>query len=88
MLDEDTKNYILESSIIFEIIDHKHNVVLTKEYAAKDIYDYASSELRIDISQTEARQLDIDSYRIRLTMGFPGGSYELYSESDGLLIVR
>lgn len=101
----DTTNFtelLSSSTFTFQILTTLHDVVINKELAADDIFIAALNAVAISISDTEAKELDIDSYRMKLTLTcqvidedseedtvtYKTLTYELYPEEAGLLIVR
>lgn len=75
------------STILFEIIDRTHEVVLSYKPDVVD-YDLITNTMAIEISAKQASILKLESYRMRLTLNWPDGSYRLVDEDAGLLIVR
>jgi hypothetical protein len=47
-----------------------------------------SSDLRILINQEEAQLLKQEAYEISVILRSPTGFYKLFTETDGLLVVR
>lgn len=88
MAKEQLANLIENSSLVFEIYSGRHILMLQKEFEAKKALDETGEAFCIKIEQQEASKLDIDTYKINLKLIWPDGSYELYSEQNGLLIVR
>ena len=79
---------ITNSDVLFEVISTKHNVIISLQQPANEIFDTNTSQLCLHVNQEQAQLLAKDSYRLRVLLSYPGGYYELYSENDGLLIVR
>lgn len=71
----------------FYTLRHKKALEIAYSNIA-DLYNFESNWLMIPIKQEDAELLDIDSYRMSIKLVWPEGEYELFSESDGLLIVR
>ena len=88
MPDEQFFNLIENSNLIFEVYSGRHELVLQKEFSAKKALNDTNEAFCINIEHQEAARLDIDTYKMKLTLSWPDGSYELYSEQNGLLIVR
>lgn len=76
------------STLVFEVYSGMHKLELQKTFAANSAFDDRASAFCVKIDKSEAEKLAIDSYRMRILLAWPGGDYELYSESNGLLIVR
>ena len=88
-VENSTINDLMAESIIqFNILDLYHRPVVSKEVAAINIFNPTANYLTFEISEAEARALTIDSYRLSINLVSSFGNYELFSESDGLLIVR
>lgn len=79
---------IENSNLVFEIYSGRHILMLQKEFNTKSVLDETGEAFCIKVEQQEATKLDIDTYKMRLILSWPNGSYELYSEQNGLLIVR
>jgi hypothetical protein len=79
---------VSECELKVKVIDGRHKVALEKTLNAIDVYEPIGSYLTINFTQEEAKLLAIDSYKMCITLSYPDGEYELFSESDGLLIVR
>ena len=79
---------IMSSIIEVKVFDLAHRLVFSKELYPEDVYDIESNYLVIPVSLEEASLLQIDSYKLNVTLAWDGFSYELYTESDGLLIIR
>lgn len=79
---------VFASQLNFKVYDFRHKVILEKQFDAAPYYNAESNWLLVPITLEEAKLLDIDSYKITATLIWDGGDYELYSENDGLLIVR
>ena len=88
MSDEQFSTLMENSSLIFEVYSGRHELMLQKEFRARDALDDTNEAFCVRIEQQEAKNLALDSYRMRLWLSWPGGNYELYSEQSGLLIVR
>ena len=79
---------VQESSLNFKVFSLRNKLVFEKTVPAIDIYDDETNCLWLEISQSESEIFDIDSYKMCATLLWDGGSYELFSKNDGLLIVR
>lgn len=88
MSEEQFSSLIDNSNLIFEVYSGRHKLVLQKEFNAREALDETGEAFCIKIEQQKASKLDLDTYKMRLSLVWPGGSYELYSEQNGLLIVR
>ncbi len=102
--DYETCEEVLKSNTIFTVFSGKHKEIFTISYPTREIFDLNLSELCINVPMTSllkseneneepkliecASLLTSDTYRISLSLEFDDGSYKLFSESDGLLIVR
>ena len=80
--------FVSDCELKVKVIDGRHKVALEKTLTAIDVYEPIGSYLTINFTQEEAKLLAIDSYKMCITLSYPDGEYELFSESDGLLIVR
>ena len=78
---------IYQGTVVLQILTSTHKLVFEKIFKAEEIFTPAN-DLVIDISQEEAEALLQESYRINLTLKHKTGFYELFSENDGLLVVR
>lgn len=83
---------LMASSMIeFKLITQNHKVALEKTFAGSDIFT-RSQDLIITINQEEAAQLKQESYKMDLklvsTTSTTSYFYPLFSESDGLLVIR
>ncbi len=80
---------VLKCKVQLDVLSSKHNVIFTIENNAADIFNTETSSLIIDINQELACKLNKETYRIRVRLVEEDGTfYEVYSENDGLLIVR
>jgi len=82
-------NLVLSSNVKLEVVGNDHKVIFEVIQPASDIFNLETSELIVNVNQDFVNLLDKDSYRIRLRLvNNEGYFYEVYSEADGLLIVR
>lgn len=79
---------VLNSTVNVRFYTLRHKLVLEKNMQAADLYNVESNWLMVPISQDEAGVFDVDSYKMSISLIWAGGEYELFSENDGLLIVR
>lgn len=79
---------VLNSTIVFKVYSFRHKLVLEKELSAAALYDTEFNYIEFPITAEEASALDIDSYKLNVSLVWDDGSYELYTEADGLLIIR
>lgn len=76
------------SQLNIKVISFRHKIILEKILDTADLYDDEADCLVCPFTADEAKTLDIDTYKISATLIWDGGSYELFSENDGLLIIR
>lgn len=80
---------INESSVELKILTRgNHKVILQKEFIGTEIFNSMSSDLRVLINQEEAQLLKQEAYEISVILRYPTGFYKLFTETDGLLVVR
>ena len=80
---------LVESSqLVFKAFSFRHKLVFEKTIAAIDFYDAENDCIELQITREEAAAFDLDTYTTSAVLYWPGGSYELFSEKDGLLIFR
>lgn len=77
---------VLSSKIVFEIRTLTHKPVITKEFLAQDCFSSSTNDLFIYLD--DIKDLKQESYRMSLKLVWEDETYELFSETDGLLIVR
>jgi hypothetical protein len=56
-------------------------------FTGKDIFTLGS-DLKVTVTQEEAKILKQESYKMELVLSSDAGFYKLFSEGDGLLVVR
>lgn len=81
------QDFVQESKVNFKLLTQNHKVVLDKIFEGKNIFT-SGSDLEIVVTQEEANTLKQESYRMELTLYPNIGFYKLFSENDGLLVVR
>ena len=81
-------DFILQSEAEFKLLTKSHKVALTKTISCTDIYDVATGDLMIEITQDEAKSLKQESYGVELKLNQATGFYKIFTEADGLLVVR
>jgi len=79
---------VAASTIRFKVITLRHKVVFEKIFNGSEIFNFSSNYLKIHVTQEEAELLDLDSYKMNIMLEFADGTYELFTENDGLLIVK
>ncbi len=79
---------LAESNVLFKVYDLKHKLVFEKTFVGAEIFNFNSKYLKVSINADEAKLLDIDSYKMNISLIFPDGDYELITENDSLLIVK
>lgn len=78
-----------ESTVEFKLLARgNHKVILQKEFLGREIFNSMSSDLRVTISQEEALLLKQEAYEMSVILRYSTGFYKLFTESDGLLVVR
>lgn len=75
------------STVEFTLITQNHKIALAKIFNGADIFTNAQ-DLVVFVDQSEAKTLKQESYKITLQLHSEFGDYLLFSESDGLLVVR
>ena len=91
---DETHGWPLDSLVSESIVEFKlftrgnHKVILQKEFAGTEVFNSLSSDLRILINQEEAQLLKQEAYEISVILRYPTGFYKLFTETDGLLVVR
>jgi hypothetical protein len=79
---------ISSSSINFEITTTTHKVVLSKTFLGSEVFDYLTNDLVIPLTIEDFKHLKKETYKLSLKLIWPDEIYELFSETDGLLIIR
>jgi hypothetical protein len=81
--------FISNCSVEFALINRiNHKPVLEKSLSGKAQFEPLTNDLKIEVTQDEASQLKQESYGISLKLVYPTGFYKLFSEQDGLLVIR
>ncbi len=78
---------LAEAWLQFQLIGCNHKVVFEK-ILAPDACLCGYSDLKIELSAAETATLRKESYHIKLSIEWPDESYILYSEADGLFVIR
>jgi hypothetical protein len=81
-------DFIFSSTVEFKILTKGHKLILAQTFKGADIFNIETSDLIINISQDEALQLKQESYVMDLRIINAEGSYKLFSEQDGVLVIR
>ena len=78
------------NEVYFCILNTQHDVILEKYMAFADIFNQAASELVIPVCQLETQEcaLERGSYKMQVSLLFGTSYINVFSESDGLLVVR
>lgn len=71
----------------FQLIGVNHKVILEK-ILAPEAAMCTPQDLVISLSAAETAKLRKESYNIKLDIEWPDESYALYTEKDGLLVIR
>lgn len=82
----DLDTLVYNSTVSFQILNHKHEVVVEKTLATADIY--CNGTLAIYISQTDAEKLKPELYHLNVALIWPGGGYNIFAEPDGMLAIK
>ena len=91
---DETHGWSLDSLVNESMVEFKllargnHKVILQKEFLGKEIFNSMSSDLRVTINQEEAMLLKQEAYEMSVILRYSTGFYKLFTESDGLLVVR
>jgi hypothetical protein len=83
----DIPTVLAESFLKFQLIGCNHKVVFEKILTPEACL-YGYSDIKIELSASEIASLRKESYQIRLSIEWPDESYVLYSEADGLFVIR
>lgn len=78
---------LAEAQLKFQLIGVNHKVILEKTLAPEAAM-CTPQDLVISLSATETAELRKESYNIKLDIEWPDESYALYTEKDGLLVIR
>lgn len=79
---------VISSNIVFEISTINHKVVVTKNISAQDNFISASNDIIVLLDTEDMQKLKQESYKMSLKLSWEEDSYEVFSETDGLLIIR
>jgi len=80
------RELVSNSVIVFEINDYWHKNIITKNLTAEDAF--CDDTIYVTITKDEALKLKQETYKMRLSLSWPGGGYELYSEHNGFLTIK
>jgi hypothetical protein len=79
-------DFVQNSEVSFRLLSN-HKTVLSKTFPGNEIFTTAG-DLVIDLSQEDMLLLKQESYKIELKLIQATGFYTIFSEADGLLVVR
>ena len=79
---------VMSSDIVFEISTTTHKVVVTKHISAQDNFISNSNDIIVFLDTEDMQKLKQESYKMNLKLSWEEDVYEVFSETDGLLIIR
>lgn len=79
---------LADSLVKFELITTNHKVALEKTFNIPEVFNSNTNDIVINLATADMSELRKESYNIQLTIDFVDGSYPLFSERDGLLVIR
>lgn len=81
------KELVENSTVNFQVIDYWHQVQIDKTFqVSSDLFE--DNTLKITVSQAEAEILRAETYFMLLTLTWPGGKYDLFTEKDAKLTIK
>lgn len=80
-------DFVGNSLVNFKILTQNHKTVLEKTFNGNEVFT-PTGDLVIHICHPDVEVLKQESYRMELTLQPGIGIYQLFSERDGLLVVR
>lgn len=83
-LDKLLANHLVE----FKLFTREDKEILNKQFNGLDIFNTNTNDLTISVTQEDASLLKQESYKINLSLVGESDFYNLFSRSDGLLVVR
>lgn len=87
MSGQNLNDFVAKSLVEFKLITQNHKIAFEKVFNGAEIFT-SGSDLVISINQEEAQSLKQESYWIDLCLRQPVGFYRLFSNKDGLLVIR
>ena len=79
---------VMSSNIVFEILTTTRKVVVSKNILAQDCFISTSQDIVVFLDTEDMKSLKQESYKMSLKLSWGEDSYEVFSDSDGLLIIR
>ena len=79
---------VLNSMLYIKVFNPRHKLVLQKQLETAELYNSEANYLVVPFTEDDAKLLEKDSYKLSINLVWSFGSYELFGENDGLLIVR
>lgn len=79
---------LVNSTVKFELITQGHKGVLEKNLDTLEVFNSITQDLAISLTSADTTALKQESYKIKLYLNWPEESYPVFTEKDGLLIVR
>ena len=79
---------LTDSLVKFELITTNHKVALEKTFSIQEVFNSNTNDIVINLTNVDMSNLRKESYGIKLTLVFSDGSYPLFLEQDGLLVIR
>jgi hypothetical protein len=85
----DLTEFVGNSLVEFRLLTtHTHKVILEKVFSGREIFNNQSNDLAIRLTQEDLKQLRQESYNISVRLIQSDGFYNIFSERDGLLVLR
>ena len=81
-------NLVMSSDIVFEVSTNTHKVLISKQISAQDCFIANSNDIAVFLDTEDMKNLKQESYKMSLKLSWAEDSYEVFSETDGLLIIR
>ena len=87
--DQYIDQFMSKCSVEFSIYSKPaHKAIFSKVFLGRDIFDPYTQDIKIDLTKADAQVLKQESYTMELRLLCEGEQYIVYSEQDGLLVVR
>lgn len=89
MTNQSIDQFISECSIELNIctIPYK-KAILSKVFVGKNVFNKDTQDIKVDITQEEAQQLNQETYSLIVKLFHTTGTYIIHSEHDGVLVIR
>ena len=81
-------DFVSRCSINFQIVDYWHEVIFEDSYSADEVFNLEDETIEIQLNLNNIEKLKRETYHMNLSLIWPDGKYDLYTEKNGFLAIK